>query len=106
MGDDPFLKQAFSAIGAILGLTPQKPKMLDDVEAGVSNQTRRIPFDPRLPSNQPPPSQPAPEQRYIPGELDLMRQAMGIASDDPFQLAASLEAYRRSGYPDPNKPRR
>ena len=32
---------------------------------------------------------------YIPGQLDVLAEQMGIASDDPYQLAAKLEAYKR-----------
>lgn len=32
---------------------------------------------------------------YLPGERDNLAEQQGIASDDPYQLAAKLEAYRR-----------
>jgi hypothetical protein len=35
---------------------------------------------------------------YIRGELDTMAREVGIASDDPYQIPAKLEAWRRYGY--------
>jgi hypothetical protein len=34
---------------------------------------------------------------YIPGTLDHLAKEQGLASDDPYQLAAKMEAWRRSG---------
>ena len=37
------------------------------------------------------------KEGYIPGTLDPMAKEQGLASDDPYQLAAKMEAWRRSG---------
>jgi len=55
---------------------------------------RRIAFDPTYGQHEPI----APEQRYIPGELDFMARERGIASDDPYQLSAKLEAWKQYGH--------
>lgn len=34
---------------------------------------------------------------YIPGTLDHLAKEQGLASDDPYQLGAKMEAWRRSG---------
>jgi len=43
---------------------------------------------------------PEPIEYYIPGELDAMAAEGNIASDDPYQLEAKLQAWKSFGYPE------
>ena len=84
-----------NAIAKFLSLPgfPQKGKVLDAWDEPVEKK-RRLQFDPtwgessgKIEAKQ--------TMRYIPGTMDSLAQKMGLASDDPYGLAAKLEAWRR-----------
>ena len=57
---------------------------------------RRTPFNPMWGPNTGKPE--AAPMRYIRGELEMMARKRGIRSDDPFEMAAQIETWRRFGY--------
>jgi len=72
---DPFVDKTLRMLAEILGLrTREKPFREDEMMPLIKNKGG-----------------------YIPGTLDHLAEEQGLASDDPYQIAAKLEAWRRSG---------
>jgi len=75
MSDESILEETWSILKAMLGLrTKEKPFSNKEMMPLVKN-----------------------EGGYIPGPLDHLAKEQGLASDDPYQLGAKMEAWRRSG---------
>ena len=75
MSEESIWEETFSVLREILGLrSKKKPFFEDEMMPLVKNKGG-----------------------YIPGTLDHLAQEQGLASDDPYQLAAKMEAWRRTG---------